>query len=161
VYKIIAVKELFEYPELYMKNFGYNVFSEAASKGRRIKGGGDDRDAAFASVSVNTARRAARKTPPVFIEARITGKYKHFSDGDVVGIELEQSLKTKGSFTKKGNEIKGRGWIIEDRVYVDVGFGHDVLLYDKNQEKGIALSALKKGEPVLLKNNIADDETQW
>lgn len=27
VYKIIAVKELFEYPELYMKDFGYNVFS--------------------------------------------------------------------------------------------------------------------------------------
>jgi hypothetical protein len=27
VYKIIAVKELFEYPELYMKDLGYNVFS--------------------------------------------------------------------------------------------------------------------------------------
>ena len=27
VYKLIAVKELFEYPELYMKDFGYNVFS--------------------------------------------------------------------------------------------------------------------------------------
>src|ERR1700712_4817020 len=32
VYKIIAVKELFEYPELYMKSFGYNVFSATASK---------------------------------------------------------------------------------------------------------------------------------
>ncbi|MCH5720971.1 hypothetical protein [Niabella hibiscisoli] len=27
VYKIIAVKELFEYPELYNSKFGYNVFS--------------------------------------------------------------------------------------------------------------------------------------
>ena len=29
VYKIIAVKELFEYPHLYMNDFGFNVFSEA------------------------------------------------------------------------------------------------------------------------------------
>jgi hypothetical protein len=27
VYKIIAIKELFEYPELYMKNFDHNIFS--------------------------------------------------------------------------------------------------------------------------------------
>jgi membrane-bound lytic murein transglycosylase D len=29
VYKIIAVKELFEYPQLYMNDFGFNVFSDA------------------------------------------------------------------------------------------------------------------------------------
>ncbi|ULT42798.1 lytic transglycosylase domain-containing protein [Niabella defluvii] len=35
VYKIIAVKELFEYPELYNSKFGYNVFS--AATGPRTK----------------------------------------------------------------------------------------------------------------------------
>ncbi len=159
VYKIIAVKELFEYPELYMKNFGYNVFTSTGS-GRAIKGG-DDRDAVFSKVSVNTSKKSKKTPPPVFVEARIVGKYKNFKDGDVVGMELEQNLKTKGSFTKQGNEIRGRGWIIEGRVYVDVGFGHDVLFYDKNQEKGLALASLKKGEPILLKNEIADEDAQW
>ncbi len=36
VYKIIAIKELFEYPELYMKNFQYNIFSSNPVKGMVI-----------------------------------------------------------------------------------------------------------------------------
>jgi membrane-bound lytic murein transglycosylase D len=39
VYKMIAVKELFEFPELYMKSFGYNVFGKG-SPSSGAKGGG-------------------------------------------------------------------------------------------------------------------------
>src|SRR6218665_682560 len=44
VYKIIAVKELFEYPELYIKDFGYNVFNSQAKPVVRNTTKGDDDD---------------------------------------------------------------------------------------------------------------------
>lgn len=158
VYKIIAVKELFEYPELYMKNFGYNVFSAAASKGKKAVGG-DDRAAVFATASVRAAKAVKKQPPPVFVEARIVGKYKHFSDNGVVNIKLEQPLNTKRGGAVKGKELGCRGWIIDERVYVDVGYGLDVLLLDKDQNKGIPLASLKNGEPVLLRvdNPNAED----
>jgi len=161
VYKIIAVKELFEYPELYMNNFGYNVFSTTASKGKVMKGS-DDNDVAFRTISVDAGKKKSTvKMPDVYVGAHIKGKYKNFNDGDLLAVEIDEDLKVKGGFAKKGSVIKGTGWIIDDRVFVDLGYGHDVLLYDQNMNKGIALSALKKGEPVLLKNDIADDESQW
>ncbi len=158
VYKIIAVKELFEYPELYMKNFGYNVFSAEASKGRKAMGG-DDRAPVFATASVRAAKAVKKQPPPVFVEARIVGKYKHFSDNDVVNFRLEQPLNTKRGGAVKGKKMGCRGWIIDDRVYVDVGYGLDVLLLDKDQQKGIPLASLKDGEPVLLRveNPNAED----
>lgn len=157
VYKIIAVKELFEYPELYMKNFGYNVFSEAASKGKRAIGG-DDRAPIFTTATVRAAKAVKKQPPPVFVEARIVGKYKHFEDNGVINIKLEQPLSTKRGGAVKGKEIGCRGWIIDDRVYVDVGYGLDVLLLDKNQEKGIPLASLKSGEPVLLRVDNPSEE---
>ena len=160
VYKIIAVKELFEYPELYMKTFGYNVFDNAA-KPKSYKGTGDD-DAIFKTIDVKTSKKKIKKIESVYIAAHITGKYKKFKDGDLIKIELEEDLKIQGGFARKGSELKGPGWTINGRVFIDLGYGHEVQVFDQNMlDKGVALDNLKKDEPVMLKNDIADDESQW
>lgn len=163
VYKIIAVKELFEYPELYMKNFGYNVFS-AKSVAKTVKAGSDEDDdfkKMDVKVSSKKGKSLVEEAKETFVSAHIQGKYKNFEDGDLVTLELDEDLTVKGGFTRKGNVIKGRGWVIDGRVYVDLGYGHDVTLFDKNAGRGLALEFLKKGEPVLLKNEIYDDGANW
>jgi hypothetical protein len=161
VYKIIAVKELFEYPELYIKNFGYNIFNSTATA-KSYAGRGDD-DESFTKISFKKQDKKDN-TKTVWVSARIAGKnkdYKKFNDGDLVAVELQEDLKMMGSFLKKGATIKGQGWIIDGRIHVDLYGGHDVLLYDQNNVKGLDPSQLKKGEPILLLNNVADDESQW
>src|SRR3954452_20840682 len=45
VYKIIAIKELFEYPELYIKNFRYNIFNQnAINRGQQDLAGNEKAD---------------------------------------------------------------------------------------------------------------------
>ena len=163
VYKIIAIKELFEYPELYMKNFGYNVFA-TKNANKSSKGGSDDDDD-FKKMDVKVSSRKGKslveEDKEVFVTAHIQGKYKNFEDGDLVTLELDEDLKVHGGFTRKGNIIKGRGWVIDGKVYVDLGYGHDVTLFDKHASKGLAMESLRKGEPVLLKNEIYDDGSNW
>ncbi|MES2774748.1 MAG: lytic transglycosylase domain-containing protein [Bacteroidota bacterium] len=162
VYKIIAVKELFEYPELYMKGFGYNVFSTAPQKKTpSLKDVAVD-EKVFENMEVQVLSNVVeKKTPSKFVAAYITGKYKNFRDGDFVSITLVEDLFVKGGFAKKQTVLKGAGWIIDDRVYVDLGYGHDVTLCDAGSVKGILFTRLKKGEPVLLKNDIFDENAQW
>lgn len=163
VYKLIAVKELFEYPELYMKNFGYNVFSTANS--RQVARGKGDGDAAFNTVNVNVSNKKngslARPSKETYVAAHVKGKYKDFNDGDLLSLELDDNLTVQGGYTKKGSGIKGTGWIIDGRVFVDLGYGHDLLLYDVDGKKGLSVEGLKKGTPVLLRNSIYDDGSQW
>jgi hypothetical protein len=163
VYKIIAIKELFEYPELYMKNFGYNVFA----KGTASKGSGSNKDgdaAGFGNMEVVVSKKKTNledKSKVTFVAAHIKGKYKDFKDGDLVSLELDDDLTVQGGFTRKGSIIKGAGWLIDGKVFVDLGYGHEVTLYDSNTEKGVYVESLKKGQPVLLKNEIYDDQSQW
>jgi len=166
VYKIIAVKELFEYPELYMKSFGYNVFSAAASKKApkpKPDEKGENEDAVFKSIEIKVPLKEITQEPKksVFVTAHIVGKYKNFQDGDIVSLVLNEDLFVQGGFAKKNEVIKGAGWIIDDRIYVDLSHGHDLTLCDAGRTKGIALSALKNNEPILLKNDIFDDKAQW
>ncbi len=179
VYKIIAVKELFEYPELYMKNFSYNIFNSApappkiqqevkatdlnAFDSMTVKVSEDDGQHPDTLPSLNDvstiiknaipkviAQPALKKTK--LIAANIKGKYKNFEDGKVIAIELQEDLQVKNRFVRGGNTIKGIGWIINDRVYIDLGFdNHEVILYDSNSNKGIELASLKDNEPLLLK----------
>ncbi|CAN5755923.1 hypothetical protein BH11BAC4_BH11BAC4_22300 [soil metagenome] len=170
VYKIIAVKELFEYPELYMNNFGYNVFNMApSSETKKISKLYETNTTAFKSMKIdinpadgihpadlvhNKIKSVAvsdSKIKETYIAARIKGKYKDFKDGEVINFELEDNLEVKGRFTKKDNIIQGTGWIIDDKVMVDLGLGHEVLLLDIHMEKGIPLSNLKNKESVILK----------
>lgn len=177
VYKIIAVKELFEYPELYMKDFGYNVFN-VVQVNADIKANTASTDSsAFHSMVVKVSQNDGKHPDNVmlkepvkplvtegnpenksdgnnfkYLAASIIGRYKNFQDGNLIAIELLENLEVKGSFNRKGNMLKGKGWFIGDRIYIDLGYGtHDVTLLDINGKKGIYQKALKNNEPVLLK----------
>lgn len=170
VYKIIAVKELFEYPELYMNNFGYNIFST-----RKIADVQPGYDSKKADVSLgkmkfvfNTADGAHpsdlrkgnvqkaintnKMLVPKYktITARVVQQYKKLKDGDLVTFILDDDLEVGSRFTAKGQPITGAAWIIGDRVQVDLGYRHQVLLYDFDVKKGIGLSELRKEKPVVL-----------
>lgn len=160
VYKIIAVKELFEYPEIYIKNFGYNVF--ATDKPVKVKPGGDENDAAFSKIQLDVSETEAKSLevvkPAKYIPAKIIGSYKKFKDGNLVKIELEQDMTTPLGFSKKGYTFSVPGWIIDDRVFVDLGYGHELTLCDMGLQKGIALSELKgKKTGVMLRNTGYSD----
>ncbi|OJU26901.1 MAG: hypothetical protein BGN92_05220 [Sphingobacteriales bacterium 41-5] len=159
VYKIIAIKELFEYPEIYMKSFGYNVFSSNVKKQDKPV---NTKDEEVGTIEVDIKLDKASKFEeeikvPKYIEAEIIGKYKDFDDGRFVKIKLIEPLVTLAGFSQKGLEFSIPGWIIDDRVFFDLGYGRNVTLCDKNLNKGILLNDLKKvgkkGFPVLLKNS--------
>jgi len=177
VYKIIAIKELFEYPELYIKNFQYNVFNrnavtknqqdltsderavvqnieinvkengKAAPDSAKIENISKPDEADLKAIEEESFRKAAK-----LVSAEITGKYKDFKDGDEITIELQEDLQTLRGFIRKGYRITGKGWLVDDRIHIDLGFNtNNVILYDTNSEQGIAPSSLKKGEQVILR----------
>ena len=186
VYKIIAVKELFEYPELYLKNFSYNVFS-TSKPAEQIKDNGlpSNDMSSFTNMEVKVTEndgqhpenisgnntvsnnpnteKAPTSIQPVqkkarLIGANIKGKYKNFNDGSMVSIQLQEDLQVKNRFTRAGNTIKGIGWLIDDRIFIDLGFDdHDVILYDSGSKQGISLKSLQNNEPLLLKVQYSDD----
>jgi len=177
VYKIVAVKELFEYPELYMKDFGYNVFQVVQGNTDPKLNTSTNDSAAFTSmeVKVNTSdgkhpsnvvikepekptttleksEDAINRNEFKYLSASIKGKYKNFHDGDLITIELQEDLEVKGSFSKKGNLMQGKGWFIGDRIFIDLGYSdHSVTLIDISGKKGVMPQDLKKDQSVLLK----------
>jgi hypothetical protein len=181
VYKLIAVKELFEYPELYIKDFGYNVFNRGATdKINEVNRSVDSTKFGAMEVTVNQndGKHGTVKTMPGkyvppneakiaesekmaraqdnlsarFVSALIKGKYKKFRDGDAVTIELQNDLRVRNSFMRQGVTLTGTGWIINGRIFIDLGFNHhDVILYDSNAKNGIAMGSLKNDEMILLK----------
>ena len=166
VYKIIAVKELFEYPELYMQDFGYNIFNNAkAPKSKKISGQDGDLNLGGMTVKVDENDgehpvNLSKKLNPKnridaskikFVGGKVTGKYKKFKDGNLVSIELEDDLQVFNRFTAKGTTIQGRGWIIDDRVMIDLGYDHNVILLDIKNEKGVTLKDLKNKPYVIMK----------
>lgn len=168
VYKIIAVKELFEYPELYMKGFEYNIFTTTkTSKLKKPNGKADTEKLNLGGMTVRVNENDGehpvnlnKKLNPVikddpskvkFVNAQITGKYKNFKDGNVVSVLLQDELQVVNRFNGKGTTILGRGWIIDGRVAIDLGYDHAVILYDKKKEKGIPLKSLKNKQQVILK----------
>lgn len=170
VYKIIAVKELWEYPEQYMSGFGYNVFKVAKKEVKPtepIQTTAPKPAAIFEKLDL-TAYTHSASEPEKQIEvqslykteykgAYIKKSYKKFKDGDLVEIVLEEDLLIPGSYTEKGT-ISGKGWLIDDRIFVDLGFGKFVAVYDSKYKKGIAAESLRKDEPVLLKIETYKDE---
>lgn len=177
VYKIIAIKELFEYPELYMKNFRHNVFNTIASEGGNQPNLGDNKadfqnvdvvvrkdetaapdDSKIENVSAPTEadlevkEDASFSTAAKLVGAEIVGKYPHFKDGDPVTIKLQEDLQTLSGFQRRSSLITGKGWLIEDRVHIDLGFdSNNVILYDTAGKQGVAKPSLKNNEQVILK----------
>jgi membrane-bound lytic murein transglycosylase D len=177
VYKIIAVKELFEYPELYMKDFGYNVFNVIRA-GRSTGNVSLSDSAAFTQMvvkvnadntsypdkihvkeplipgSISAKEAAMDRNNFQYLAAGIKGKYKNFEDGQLITIRLFEDLTVRGSYYRKGSLIKGKGWIIGDRVFIDLGYRtHEVSLLDVRGKKGVSIEALKNNEPILLRIN--------
>lgn len=175
VYKIIAVKELFENPELYMKDFGYNVFNSGAKALTAVQ-----RDtSAFKSMELQVVQNDGRHPDQVevvelktidaatlkakssgntstgsfiYFLGEIQGKYQQFKDGTPVSIELLENLEVKGDFTRKGNVLRAKGWLIGDRVFLDLGYeDKDLALTDMNGEKGIPISLLKNKQAVVIR----------
>jgi membrane-bound lytic murein transglycosylase D len=165
VYKIIAVKELFEYPEFYLKDFGYNIFNPQILPPPKIVNinNADTDTLAFMSLNLNVGDKekvmkdSEYKPAYKFIGATIKGRYNNFEDRDLVTIVLQENFEIKGSFRSKGTILKGTGWIIDGKIFIDMGYDHDVIIYDKNGnggepgKQGIEMSLLKNNEPILLK----------
>lgn len=179
VYKIIAIKELFEFPELYIKNFQYNVFNpeskrvydpkqpnynneKAVFETLKMEAKDDGQDAPDGTVIQKIAKPTEAqikklkeedfKKEAALVFARVVGKYPGFKDGDEIAIELQDDLQTFLGLQRKGDRLTGKGWIIEGRVYIDLGFNtSNVILYDANGEQGIALPDLKNKEQVILR----------
>lgn len=182
VYKIIAVKELFEYPELYMKDFGYNVFSTLKPPAISNMLSSNTDQNAFTSMVVNvrtndgehpdsvsakepadnhsylkSLNNTTQKQNAVYVAANVKGKYKSFSDGQLIAIQLQENLTVNGVFNKKGNIIKGVGWFIDDRIFIDLGYEDHAVTLINNGKKGIDVSQLKNDQPVLLKILTQED----
>ena len=171
VYKIVAVKELFEYPELYIGNFGYNVFNSANDKGQgwgKVNAAASDFEKV--TVSVNTAdgnhpeqltkRAATAKKPETvdgtqskWISGYISGSYDQFKDGDPIKIELSDDLEIDGAYTSKGLFITGKGWLVDGKVYIDLGHGRKLIMYDYTHRihDGLAISSLRDQTSILMK----------
>lgn len=184
VYKIIAVKELWEHPELYMKNFNYNIFrtSSPAQSKKEIRENDEPITSDFNSVSVDINKKdgihpdkidtsnnvtnvingekknkiilpqSTGETKNVtLIYAKIKGKYKKFEDGQLIDIELSEDLQLDNGYKRAGNIIRGTGWYIDDRIFIDLGQGRNIILYDKNSKQGVAMNSLKNNELLILK----------
>jgi hypothetical protein len=167
VYKIIAVKELFENPELYMKNFGYNIFNPVEVKERFEKEETQPKeeikeeeeevivDEVFEALEITAQKEEEPVTiaqPDIsFLKAVIVGNYLPFKDGSIVEIKILENLIADGSYRRKESLIRGKGYLIDDRIYVDLGFEHVVQLYDAKLVKGIPVNELKNKGNVLLR----------
>lgn len=160
VYKIIAVKELWEYPEIYNSKYGFNIFSD---KGKTPKGNAaklsDDEiiNEITNEVAANANEAPVKPAKEVLVAAHIEGNFKKFKDGDLVKIVLDEHLRTThNGISYKGYSFAIKGWIIDDRVFFDLGYGHDVTLMDSDMDKGVLLSELKSSKKVnvILRNEI-------
>ena len=176
VYKIIAIKELFEYPELYMKNLGGNVFNtistiSAQTKPKKEKKREPEKveestvavedDVVFQTMTINMdteekSKIAAEESAKAvtYISAKLVGSYKKFRDGDPVSVLLGSDLRTPYSFARQGEVLKGTGWIIDGRLYIGFEeFGHSVV-YDLSNNKGIDPGQLKDKKAILVRYEL-------
>lgn len=168
VYKIIAVKELFEFPELYMNNFGYNIFNTISSQKQVGSTGIGVLTLGSMKVNVNEgdgahpqdlSRGKIKKVVDhgreeiSYVYAKIKGKYKNLEPGKgtSVNFTLETALQVKNNYTAAGQVIQGTAWVIDGRAMIDLGYGHAVVVLDEKSEKGIPLNQLKNKETVILK----------
>jgi len=164
VYKIIAIKELFEYPEIYNSKFGYNVFNPNSGKNKKVDPNklevendpnilGDIEK----EIEKNKDKKLAKVAKEEYVLGHVEGKIKNFSDGDIVTIVLDEDLHTSNyGLSFGGYKFGVKGWIVDDRVFFDLGYGHDVTLLDTDKKKGVLLTDLltQKRINILLKNIV-------
>ena len=165
IYKIIAIKQLFESPEIYMPGFGYNVFNKTnanmsvfstpATDIRQPKKPSvaqvENNSGDFKSIRITVDTKIRAKTPVVSVAfAAKLQKNNTFEDGQLVSVLLLDDLQANGVYIRRNTKISGRGWIVSDRIYVDLGFGNTITLCDAGGRKGVPAEALKVGQDVRL-----------
>ncbi|MBS0032394.1 transglycosylase SLT domain-containing protein [Chitinophaga sp. 22321] len=155
IYKIIAIKQLFESPELYMPGFGYNVFAKNTTNGSVFatpppvsKTGDKD----FNTIRITLGKQVAPKQSAVVYAARLQNN-KAFEDGQLVNILLLDDLQANGVYIRKNSSLSGKGWLVSNRVYVDLGFGNTIVLYATDGRKGVPADLLKTGGDVQLRGS--------
>lgn len=173
VYRLVAVKELFERPELYMKGFGTNIFSdgllpESLKKDKQIdltnlqRGPATNvnrnNDASLGSMHIIVLKEGEQlhpQTRDILVAARIISDRKPLKDGQMMRFELLEGLQTSDFSKLKGSEISGQAWIIDGRVFVDFGVGDELELEDLTEQRGINYEVAQKNHAyVLLKSKI-------
>ena len=170
VYRIVAVKELFEHPELYMGGFGTNIFSSenmAAAKAAnvsldslpRVTSTTVDKEFSEMEVKVSTTDKPLAKMKSVLIPAKLVTDGKEFQDGGMVTMVLQEDMTLSNGFTIKGTKLQGTGWIIDDRIFIDLGYGREVQVLDKLGKNGLALTDVRqKNAYVLIKTEVEEEE---
>ena len=151
VYRIVAVKELFEHPEYYMKDFGFNIFSEA-NNNRQINASSENVDLSFDNTKWKNdiRKKVVEKKIAHYFAARILTDFKDFEDGNMVSLELQESISTNIGFIQKNQIIGNAGYFIDDRLYIDLGYGPAYEVVDLTGEKGIAKKDLAKNLDILI-----------
>ena len=153
IYKIIAIKQLFESPELYMPGFGYNVFSKNTTNGSVFATpppAGKTGDKDFNTIRITLGKSVTAKQSAVVYAARLQNN-KAFEDGQLVSILLLDDLQANGVYIRKNSSLSGKRWLVSNRVYVDLGFGNTVVLYAADGKKGVPADLLKTGGDVQLR----------
>jgi membrane-bound lytic murein transglycosylase D len=161
IYKIIAVKQLFESPELYIPGFGYNVFNKGSANTSVFSTATPTEKNSIATISTTTSDKQfktiriniGKKVNTPLVTVAFAAKLQRnpaFEDGQLVSILLTDDLQANGVYIRKNSRISGRGWIVSDRIYVDLGFGNTVVLCDAGGSKGIPAEVLKSGGEVKL-----------
>jgi hypothetical protein len=182
IYKMVAIKELFEYPELYMGNFGFNVFNNNAGNALAWNSNKNGSATALPTIqlAINTKdgnhpetekelEKRKLKTDELledpskfkFIGGQVKGDYVNFKDGDAIYIELREDLSINGGYKSKGVQIKGHGWLVDGKVFVDLGFGKKLIVVDpvKQVHDGVGLESIRnctmaKGIPIYMKQAL-------
>lgn len=170
VYRLIAIKELFEHPELYMNGFGSNIFGtpvdagqeplpsmEKADKGLEHLARGAtiiQADEELNNIEVHVSYNGERldtKTRTDYVVAHITDPKEKFHDGGVVKLILDLDLHLTSGGKKKGGALNGHGWLIDGRVLLDMQ-DPDIEVFDKNMVKGLLPEdVIMGGETVILR----------
>jgi membrane-bound lytic murein transglycosylase D len=147
IYKIIAIKQLFESPELYMPGFGYNVFDKSTAAGS-VFTTGSDKEIQFKSIRIDVGKKITKTS--VAYAAKMESSTV-FKDGQLVTILLLDNLQSNGVYISKNTKLSGRGWLVSNRIYVDLGFGNTIVLCDAGGKKGVPPEVLKAGGDIRLK----------
>ncbi|CAL1517088.1 lytic transglycosylase domain-containing protein [Chitinophaga sp. MM2321] len=159
IYKIIAIKQLFESPELYLPGFGYNVFNKSSSDGSVFSTppAGNSHAKEFNTIRITIGKHAPKRTSVVYA-ARLE-RNASFRDGELVSLRLQDDLQASGVYIRKNALLSGKGWLVSNRVYVDLGFGNTVILCAADGKKGVPPDQLKTGADVQLLSRDAHIST--
>jgi hypothetical protein len=135
-----------------MPGFGYNVFDKSTASGSVFSQtpAASDKDGQFKSIRINMGKQSSSRTTYIAYAARLQSNIG-FQDGQLVSILLLDDLQSNGVYIKKNTKLSGRGWLVSNRIYVDLGFGNTIILCDKGGNKGVPPDVLKSGGDVRLK----------